>query len=141
MSDTYRIDDMGGPMARWLSSIDEAKRRFLAAVKEGADFDRGTPSEVTFETSTEGEMGEPRPEYVRCLVDGKWDANISPERPAWPTHEPRHGKSPDLVMAATSCKVSCSHVTLTCRNEDDPAAGRQPRIECADCGQTWDPAP
>lgn len=130
----YRIDTMGGVMARWLPSIEEAKRRYLDSIAEAyLDVDDQAPA-IAFEPSTEGESGEPLPPYIRILEDGRWQASISPEPSVWPASTLSRGSSPPLAMVAVNVSGVCTHRVLTCIGVDDP------RIECTACGQIWTPA-
>lgn len=130
----YRIDTVVGPMARWMPSIEAAKERYLESIAETyVEVEEQAPV-VTFESSTEGENGEALPPYLRCLEDGRWQASISPERPAWPSSEVLgHGDSPPLAMVAVNVSGACTHRVLTCSGTTEP------RIDCTMCGQMWMP--
>jgi len=141
---TYRIDTMGGPIARWMPSLEAAKKRYIASTLEGWRDSPGSDPEpaITFERSTEDEDGTPRPEYTRCITNGRWDSSISVERTAWPTYDLSHGDSPELVMQRATGPHHCPHEHLVCNNSCPPLEGwPEPRIRCAACGTTWGPAP
>lgn len=140
MSKTYRIDTPVGPMARWLPSPEAAKELYATDIAEAwARDEHGIPA-VAFETSTEDEDGDPRPEYTRCLIDGRWDSSISVERPDWPSFDFAYGASPELAMQVTDSAIDCAHKRLICSNTCTPREGiPEPRIRCASCGTTWEP--
>ncbi len=142
MTKTYRIATPVGDTARWLQPIENAKDRFIADIMEAwRDDDSGRAMPVvTFETSTEDDMGDPMPEYTRCLVDGRWDSSILSERPDWPSWDFAYGASPELAMRVTDSAIGCAHKRLICSNTCTPREGiPEPRIRCASCGTTWEP--
>lgn len=147
---TYRIDTGGGVAARWLPSIEEAKARVEQSVTEGWEMfgrDDGEPRPViTYEISTETEEGIHVPEYIRVIIDGRWEESISPERPRWPMTDYPHGDSPPLFMEQLPCSMSaeCNHRKLMCENIKAEAitgiAGMtSPLITCVSCLRQWIP--
>src|SRR4051812_33889883 len=116
MTATYRINTpVGGPLARWLPSLEAAKQRYIDATMDEHLGSGGFP-DVTFEQSTEDEEGAPMPEYTRCLTDGRWDSSILVERPDWPSYVLGHGASPSLAMQRITGPSHCPHERLICSN-------------------------
>ena len=139
---TYRINTrVGGPMARWLPSIEVAKERYLECVREAHDAEDGPLPEITFEVSRVDEDGAPCAEHVRILQDGNLDSIIWPELPEWPDPSPfPHGPAPDLVLTAASQATACTHRRLVCTNVGDyREVTPRPVIRCSDCATTWAP--
>lgn len=137
---TYRINGRrGGMIARWVTSIGDAKERFRVLCREGAALVGDPVPVVTFATSTSDEDGDPCEEYIACFEDGRIEAGIFLEPPCWPDYNMDDGTtptSPPLEMVAKPVnKVTepCNHSRLICTDV------RNPRIACASCYQMWAP--
>lgn len=72
MKPTYRIDTMGGPLARWLPSLEVAKERYIASTMEGwrdSYADDGEPDPIiTFEPEIDESQ---RPSVMHRVYSGR----------------------------------------------------------------------
>lgn len=129
----YAIHTPVGRMARWLPSIDEAKRVYAASVAERDYEDDERRPEVSFEASSVDDQGDQCAEHVNCLLDGNLDCCIWSEPAQWPEYNIGYGAAPALVMQGDPV-ADCRHPQLSCSGATEPA------IRCTACGTTWAPA-
>ncbi len=135
---TYRIDGMGGEIARQLPSIAAAKECYRDI------FDRSSPvSDLSFCVTMEDPDGWDRTldPHLACVEHGRAEAWIWRERPRWPERLRLSDESTELAMMACTASRPCRHDRLICRSVGDAGGAFQPSIACADCDQTWSPAP
>lgn len=126
---TYRIDSMGGPIVRWVPTIEEA-------LAKAAEFEN-CHTEVS---TVNPDDGESCAEHVDVIDNesGRVVACIWPEKSRWPERYSPFGTPPDLTLNCHNTGYrpwDCSHGTLVAKNE-----GNIPVTECEICGRDWRPA-